>query len=776
VRRPSQQSISSDPRGNSESILLTSFVVLERILGVGDNVIRMMPLKLNSKHQKPVLRNRVWMASSYSNRTPERGNTTSHSYRSQTKFPQLDYKAWGYALRATCAACLALYISFTLNLDGSNWAFTTCFIIGAERQNGRVLAKSVARIVGTLIGAAASFTFVNAFSQERVLFLSCFTIWLSICAFFSHSQRGHWAYAWVLSAYTTAIVGIPAALAPDQAFDVVCSRAENIIIGILCMGTITMIASPESVRPLLERLVIAMDQKLGNLLSNCLSLQCDRPSKARLLAGLAANAVSIEDFRHGFVFEETGSGFSRANLGRFQLQCLGVAEASSSLDAHLRPIRHLLESGELPYLHEALERSRQAVVRSFHSLKHLQTSPVCQRLDEQLRQLLISARVDGLTYHCESPDSAELVGLFKLSRLLVCLTTYFETRSALFAETPQPLPSLPAKITTSIDFSVAAKAVLRVCGTIGTASLFWIATAWPAGDTFLIWATIACTQSVITPDPARATDAKLRGMLPAALPAYIITFYLLPAVDGFAMFVLVLLPFVFVGAGIGASLGRNGEVTAAMIVLMNGMEPANEITYDVVVFFNNVSAIILGVGIVCVTHRLIFPSTPSHRKLAATRQLLRLTVRSITQRKVSDAEYLGRTVRTATDVFALSAQNKERDRMYFAWAVEIWELAYELVNLRSACEDAPSEIAHCGAALALAIANFLRQPSKRLLTLAVSVSEKGRTTCLEGLATTQPNSSSANPILSIAAGFMAIRYRLNEQKTYLPLFTVRSLT
>jgi hypothetical protein len=45
VRRPSQQSISLDPRGNSESILLTSFLVLERILGVGDNVIRMKLLK-----------------------------------------------------------------------------------------------------------------------------------------------------------------------------------------------------------------------------------------------------------------------------------------------------------------------------------------------------------------------------------------------------------------------------------------------------------------------------------------------------------------------------------------------------------------------------------------------------------------------------------------------------------------------------------------------------------------------------------------------------------
>jgi uncharacterized membrane protein YccC len=620
-----------------------------------------------AERRKSVLPNQVCMASSHENRTLERGDITSHSYRSQIKFPQLDYKAWGYAVRATCASCLALYISFSLNLDGSHWAFTTCYIVGGDRQNGRILAKSVARIVGTLIGAAASFTFVNAFAHERVLFLSCFATWLSICAFCSLSQRGHWAYAWVLSAYTTAIVGIPAALTPDQAFDVICSRVENIIIGILCMGAITMIASSESVRPLLEKLVVATDQKVGELLSNCLSLECHRPSTGRLLAGLAANAVSIEDLRHGFVFEETGSGFSGANLGRFHLQSLGVAEACASLNAHLRSIRHLLGSSQLPYLNEALERFRQAVLTSFDSPADFQTSLVYQRLDEELRQLLTPACAGVVRYRRELPDCVELVGLVKLRRLLACLETYFETRSALFAEAPRSLPPLPGKITTSIDASVAAKTVLRIWGTIGIGALFWIATAWPAGDTFLIWAAIACTRFVITPDPARATDAMLRGMLIAALPAYIIAFYLLPAVDGFAMFALVLFPFVFVGVGIGASLGRNGEVTAAMFLLMGGLEPANEMTYDAVAFFNNVPATILGVAIVCLTDRLIFPSTPRHRKLAATKQLLRLTVRSITQGKVSDAEYLGRTVRTVTGLSALFDQNKEPDRMHVDW-------------------------------------------------------------------------------------------------------------
>jgi uncharacterized membrane protein YccC len=472
------------------------------------------------------------------------GKATSGSCSSQTKIPELDYNAWGYALRAACASCLALYISFSLNLDGSHWAFTTCYIIGGERQNGRILAKSVARIVGTLIGAAASFALVNAFAHERVLFLGCFATWLSVCTFFSHYQRGHWAYAWVLSGYTMAIVGIPAALTPDLAFDVISSRAENVIIGILCMGTMTMIASPESLRPVLTKLVMATDQELFQLLSTCLSLKCDSAGLSRALAKIAANAVSIEDLRPGFAFEETGTGFSRANLGRFHLECLDTANAAASLNAHLLSTRRLLENGELPCLSGALERSRQAVLASFHSLRDINADAVYERLDQKLKQLQTSASSAGTGDRQETSRGGELVGLVKVRCLLACLRNYLETRSALFTDAPRTRPSLPAKITTPMDISMAAIAVFRVFVTVGLGSLFWIATAWPAGDTFLIWVGIACTRFVITPDPARATTAMFRGMVMAALPAYVITFYLLPPVDGFAMFVLVLFPFV----------------------------------------------------------------------------------------------------------------------------------------------------------------------------------------------------------------------------------------
>ena len=196
----------------------------------------------------------------------------SKHFWTQLKTSKIDFNAWSYSLRTACAACLALYISFSLNLDESHWAFTTCYIVGGQRLQGKILAKSIARIVGTLVGAIASFALVNAFAQHGVLFITCFAAWLSLCAILSYSRRDDWAYAWVLSGYTTAIVGIPAALAPVSAFDIISSRAENILIGILCIAGVGMIALPELVGHRVTKLVRSMDKDLSDLLSICLRL------------------------------------------------------------------------------------------------------------------------------------------------------------------------------------------------------------------------------------------------------------------------------------------------------------------------------------------------------------------------------------------------------------------------------------------------------------------------------------------------------------------------
>src|SRR6267378_1080299 len=122
-----------------------------------------------------------------------------------------------FAAKTTASGLLALLVAFTFNLDQPQWVLLTVFIV-SQPQSGLVLAKSFYRIVGTLIGAAVALLLVALFAQERVLFLGVLALWIGLCTFSSQYARNFAAYGFVLSGYTAAIVGIPAALEANNAF------------------------------------------------------------------------------------------------------------------------------------------------------------------------------------------------------------------------------------------------------------------------------------------------------------------------------------------------------------------------------------------------------------------------------------------------------------------------------------------------------------------------------------------------------------------------------
>ena len=130
-----------------------------------------------------------------------------------------------FAAKTTASGLIALLIAFTFNLDQPQWALLTVFIV-SQPQSGLVLAKSFYRIIGTLIGAAVALLLVALFAQERVLFLGALALWIGGCTFGSQYARNFAAYSFVLSGYTVAIVGIPAALEAEQCL-LYCQRARH---------------------------------------------------------------------------------------------------------------------------------------------------------------------------------------------------------------------------------------------------------------------------------------------------------------------------------------------------------------------------------------------------------------------------------------------------------------------------------------------------------------------------------------------------------------------
>lgn len=78
---------------------------------------------------------------------------------------------------------------FTFNLDKPYRPLPTNCIVSQPLQSGQVLAKSLYRIIRTLIGAGVALLFVALFAQEHVLFLGALALWIGLCTFGPYTRE-----------------------------------------------------------------------------------------------------------------------------------------------------------------------------------------------------------------------------------------------------------------------------------------------------------------------------------------------------------------------------------------------------------------------------------------------------------------------------------------------------------------------------------------------------------------------------------------------------------
>src|ERR1700746_481588 len=143
-----------------------------------------------------------------------------------------------FVVKTFAAALLALYIAFWAGLDDPRWAFLTVFIV-SQPDSGLVLAKGFYRILGTITGLLVSIALVFGLSQYGELFVAALAVWICFCNFAAHAVRNFASYGFQLAGYTVAIVGIPAALAPTGAYDLLLARFTEISLGIICAALVS---------------------------------------------------------------------------------------------------------------------------------------------------------------------------------------------------------------------------------------------------------------------------------------------------------------------------------------------------------------------------------------------------------------------------------------------------------------------------------------------------------------------------------------------------------
>ena len=507
---------------------------------------------------------------------------------------------WIFAAKTTAAGLLALLVAFAFNLDQPRWALITVFIV-AQPQSGLVLAKSFYRIIGTLIGAAVALVLVSLFAQERVLFLGTLAIWIGLCTFASKHARNFASYGFVLSGYTVAIVGIPGALEPGNAFYIAIARVTEISLGIMTTGAISHLVLPVSLADSLRRAVATGRAELASYAAAVLR-GGDTTLRRTKLLGLA---IAIENLRASAIFEDREIERRSDALRRLNIAMLGVINVAHLLS---RSLASFQRGGAV--IGSALDRVKvmaAATIDLWRSGK-IDVAGLRRHLIQARANLPLARELyrERLASDEQVIRGAAAIGL--LHEFCAAFVAYAEAYEVFTSQEAYPVRAL--RFAVSNDRIGAVWAGLRAAMALILGSMFWILADWPSGYIAAILAAVVTGRLATMENVVLATMGGTLVVVLATIPSFILIEMLLPDASGFPMFALAVAPMLFFCAYLMAHKKTAGIGFLAGLYFSYTASFQNHMTYDPVGFLNASIAVALAIASAGVLFAIVAPDTP----------------------------------------------------------------------------------------------------------------------------------------------------------------------
>ncbi|MFX4086850.1 MULTISPECIES: FUSC family protein [Sphingobium] len=450
----------------------------------------------------------------------------------------LNRQAAIFSAKCFLAAIMALYIALRTSQSDPSWAIVTTYVV-AQSRAGAVVSKSVFRVIGTIIGAAASVFMVPPLVNAPELLSGAVALWLGLCAFLSLIDKTSRSYAFMLAGYTACIVVFPSVNQPDAIFDVAIARVQEITLGILCGTIVHAVILPSSSADLLR-------ERLDGVLSDAARWTVDALSIARPETldndrrRLATRINDLYDLLLHTGYELGGASRQR----RVYLALLAQMERMLPLLAAVDDrVMELRRSGTMGADVEAfLEEVSARVSTSFGAgpgdhadLRRLRYD--CRRFEPSL--------TSGFTWH-----QAILLNLFaRLSDLVQVQENCLALRSAIVSEPRSPkerrrISALLETKTRAMERDYTGALLTAMCTGLALfcACLLWITSAWKDGGTAVLNAGIFFSIYSSSTNPTALLRNKLVGVGVRTLLAIVYVLVIIPSIDGFVMFAAALAP------------------------------------------------------------------------------------------------------------------------------------------------------------------------------------------------------------------------------------------
>jgi len=525
-----------------------------------------------------------------------------------------------FGVRMWLAVCLALYVAFWLELDNAIWAGTSAAIM-CQPTLGASLRKGWYRVIGTIIGAMAIVVLTAFTVQDRFGFLIGMAVWGAICGMIATLLRNFAAYAAALAGYTAVIIaadelGATGGASGNDVFMLAVSRASEISIGIVCAGIVLAATDFGGARRKLTLHFAAIASDITGRISNTFLQSRAELAETRVVRrDLLRRVIALDPVIDEAIGESSELRYHSPILHAAVGGLLSALAAWRVVAVHLELMPTERERREA-------ERIRSLLPDELRS-PSVAGDPAWWADPQRVRGVCeVAAR--SLTNWPERAPSLRLLA----DRLAeAALGIQRAANGLLLIKDPGRAAPFAVKSMFVIpDVLPALVNAARILVTMIVMEALWIVTAWPNGAQALTFAAVVVI--LFSPQAERAYGVALGfliGTVMASVVAAIVAFAVLPTIDSYVAFSLVL-ALVFIPAGALMTVpSQMAAFTGVTINFIPLVSPSNPMVYNIEQFYNTSAGLTAGVAAGVMAFRLIPPLSPAFR----TRWLLKLTLRDL---------------------------------------------------------------------------------------------------------------------------------------------------
>lgn len=500
---------------------------------------------------------------------------------------------------------IAMSTATALGMDSPWWAAMAVWMIG-QPPKGLLFERSLAQLIGTLVGAAAGALLVIAANGSAIISLAGLAVWIAACCGVANAMRHQRAYGAALCGLTSAVI---VSLTLETAFDptaFAAARALDTLIGIAsAIGVALALGSPAPGPEIAGRVQTIVVQAL-NLIADALADDSGRTvaRERDFLLSLAAVEASAEDAVAGSLASRRRLREMNA-LFAFLLDLLVVARAIRAREASAHAPGH----ADLIALRQAFEASANALAAE---------------------DVLDIEEIDAASRHLDASDPVLSPVLDEMRTLLSrAARSYRRLPGGNGESSPQAARAHP-------EIAGLRLAMLRGAIAALIAGLAWLAIDWEPMRYLMLGTCIFTVLFSMVDEPAPAVRQIFLGGLAAAVPAAIWRLVVVPEAGDAWLSLLLAVPFVF-----AASLLQARPATLVIGLAFNMLfavmaRPVDTSLSTVSAIAANEALLLAGIMLNYVLYRWLLPMNPArrrrHLRASIRREISAISIRAGTPR------------------------------------------------------------------------------------------------------------------------------------------------